>query len=84
MKRRTVRWGMKIGFLANVLFFVAVVLDYTRNESRWMVPLLFLYAAFVLTLILLYFARPRPAATSIPDILAAGDDTARITIAQRP
>ncbi len=84
MRRRTVRWAMKLSLLVNLLFFIAVYLDYTRNLSRWMVPLLFLYGVFLLALLLLYFARPRPAASAIPDILPPGEDAARITIAQRP
>lgn len=84
MNKRTLRWGMKLSIPVNLLFLLAVWLDYSGNASRWMWPLLFLYGAFLLLVLLLFFSRPHQAVAVVAEPAPAGDEPARLTISERP
>ena len=84
MRKQTVRIGLKFSLLPNALFFAALLLDYYGNASAWMVPLLILYAAFVVAVVILFVARPRPKPAPVADPRPIGDDPVRVAIAERP
>ena len=84
MRSRTIRLALKWSFLVNVVMVTAVVLDSWKNKAELTVPLLILYAAFLVCVLLLFLADTKAKPNLVGDPRPIADQPEQVAISQRP
>ncbi|MHB8633622.1 MAG: hypothetical protein ACYDBQ_06615 [Thermoplasmatota archaeon] len=84
MRSRSVRLALKGAVLLNLVLLGTVILDFVTNHAALMLPLLVLYGAFLLCVLLLYLTEGRAKPASPVDPHPIDEHPVRLAIVQRP
>ncbi len=84
MRSRTVRLALKWSFVLNLVLILCVVADAMRNHGQLMVPLLVLYGALLLCVLLLFLTEARAKPMMAADPHPFDQEPVRLAITQRP